>query len=86
MTDLSSVIALTKHTLHTHNLLLGMLIYRTIGYSNISVEPLNKGRYGDKINLAVLSSTERLPSFKGSQSTKPIRSVNFEQCPLCRGS
>ena len=41
------------------------------------MEPPNKGHVGDNINSAVLSSIERLSSFRGSKCTKTIGNAIF---------
>ena len=58
------------------------------------MEPKNKGRVGDNINSAVLSSIERLSSFSGPQCIKNVpgpQAMSFIerfviQCPYYRGS
>ena len=62
------------------------------------MKPPNKGHVVDNINSAILSSVERLSSFRGSQCIEPIERVIFGtlsgvlcrevfvQCPYLGGS
>ena len=62
------------------------IVFCTQSTNNATVEPLNKGHFGDNINSAVLSFIERLSSFRGSNCTKTIGHVIFgtSNSVLCR--